>query len=392
MGIVHRIEHRIEEILFIFIIISSVLEIINFLPGDFNFIKKLISWLAMAYLVYKISPTKLLFNNKHHYGDIFIILAFFLFIAKNIIQLAFTIEGKIFHSLFEFLKLHSQEIDLIGLWIGSIIILLVSLFLAKSMKIYKPSLIEFLKIKRNIKIVDFVEKFVIIVLFIFAFFLLVFNLLMEWLTWVIDSTLIVVFILTYLFFIIRYHKKYHADTLIFRIGNAGENFYKKVLLLFHTKKTILLALLGLLVLHTATDVSSFMVPYVFGSESLYFYGFDETHQPIIASISSQLQDSGVFNVQLIIIHIFNYLALLFLLLFPAYFWNILFQKKKIVFSPYIRTIVIMSLLVIMILPIFKISSIQIGPEERDDSLQVEIINADKIFDFSAFEKQKKRIC
>src|SRR3989338_5159211 len=97
MDTIHKIEHRIEELILLFFIIISILKFIDILPGDLDLLQRLMSWVALGYLVYKVSPTKLLFNNKHHFGDFFIIVAFFLLILKNLTQLAFSLETKFFN-------------------------------------------------------------------------------------------------------------------------------------------------------------------------------------------------------------------------------------------------------------------------------------------------------
>ena len=94
---------------------------------------------------------------------------------------------------------------------------------------------------------------------------------MEWLAIAIDAPLLVIALFIYLFFVIKHHKGFHAESMIFKLGNVGERFYEKFISLFHSKRGLFLGIAGMLVLHLLTDVGNFVIPYTFFShDPLYF--------------------------------------------------------------------------------------------------------------------------
>ena len=80
-----RIMHRLEEVILILIIILNVLDFFEILPADIDFAKKIISWTALGYILYKASLTKIFFNNQKMSIDILLIMSYFMLIFKNII-------------------------------------------------------------------------------------------------------------------------------------------------------------------------------------------------------------------------------------------------------------------------------------------------------------------
>ena len=133
------------------------------------------------------------------------------------------------------------------------------------LEVKKPSLLAALgehgKLGRNP--FRILWRYLLVFLAFAGFFVVVFNLVMEWLAIAIDAPLIMLAILFYLFIIIRHYKKYNVESLIYRIGEFGENFYEKFISLFHYKRTIMLGISGMLVLHLITDAGSFIIPYIF---------------------------------------------------------------------------------------------------------------------------------
>ena len=53
--------------------------------ADLDYVKKIISWTALGYILYKVSLTKIFFNNRHKHVDLFLIIAYFMLIIKNIV-------------------------------------------------------------------------------------------------------------------------------------------------------------------------------------------------------------------------------------------------------------------------------------------------------------------
>jgi len=70
------VEQRIEEIILLFIILLNIMDFLEILPGDLDYAKKIISWSALGYLLYKASLTRIFFNNKHKFVDFALIISY----------------------------------------------------------------------------------------------------------------------------------------------------------------------------------------------------------------------------------------------------------------------------------------------------------------------------
>ena len=66
-----KIMHRIEEILLSALILIQILDFLEILPGDLDFLKKFISWTAIGYLFYKASISNILFGSKIKFLDFY---------------------------------------------------------------------------------------------------------------------------------------------------------------------------------------------------------------------------------------------------------------------------------------------------------------------------------
>ena len=51
--------HRLEEIFLALLILLAVLDFFEILPGDLDYVKKIISWTIIGYLIYKASLTRM---------------------------------------------------------------------------------------------------------------------------------------------------------------------------------------------------------------------------------------------------------------------------------------------------------------------------------------------
>ncbi len=80
-----RLLHFIEELVLTLLILLNVFDFFEYLPADLDYIKKIISWSALGYLLYKASLTRIFFNEKHAHIDIILILSYFMLIFKNLV-------------------------------------------------------------------------------------------------------------------------------------------------------------------------------------------------------------------------------------------------------------------------------------------------------------------
>jgi len=361
-----RLMHRIEEFILFLLILLNILDFFEILPADFDYVKKVISWTALGYLLYKASLTKIFFNNHHKYIDVLLIISYFMLIFKNIVIFSSGLieEFVVFYDFQNFIIENSSLLEFYFLIIGSIMILLLAIYSAFFIEVKKPSLMHIIheENKPN-NLYKFLIRIITIYLVYTAFFVVVFNLVMEWLAIAIDAPIIMIAILFYLFIIIRHYKKYNAETLIYKIGEFGEKFYGKFISLFHYKKTILLGISGMLVLHLLTDALSFIIPYIFiFKDTLYFSFLGSGHDALIPLFLQQI--AGMPELEqfsLFFVYFLNTIGVLLLLLLPSLFWYIAFTGKKFQISKFKVSLVITSISIFLIAPIFKITRLADKP-------------------------------
>ena len=184
----------------------------------------------------------------------------------------------------------------------------------------------------------------------------------EWLIFAVESPLLIIGILAYLFVVLRHHEKFDTDHIVNKIGSFGDKFYEEFIGLFHYKERIWLGIIGMLVFHMLTDVGSFIVPYVTGfSETVYISQLGVGHEPLIKLLFSDLaMVSGVEGVGVVLVYLFNLTAMLFFLLMPSFIWYRLFKGSEIHVSSISLSIIVTSIFGFLVMPSFSIKNISNG--------------------------------
>ncbi|MGM5482745.1 MAG: hypothetical protein ACQESF_04755 [Nanobdellota archaeon] len=72
----------IEEIILLGIILLNIVDFAEMLSPDWDYAKKILSWTALGYLLYKSSPTNIFFGHKNKKLDVALILSYFLMSIK----------------------------------------------------------------------------------------------------------------------------------------------------------------------------------------------------------------------------------------------------------------------------------------------------------------------
>ncbi|MCH8003149.1 MAG: hypothetical protein IH934_00825 [Nanoarchaeota archaeon] len=355
-----RIMHRLEEVILILIIILNILDFFEILPADIDFAKKIISWTALGYILYKASLTKIFFNNQKRSVDILLIISYFMLIFKNIIIFSSGIidEFFVFYDFQKFILNNSPILEFYSLIIGSILILILAIYSSIYIDVKKPSLMHIIHEEGKPKtLYKYFIRIITVYLVYIAFFVVVFNFVMEWLAIAIDAPIIMIALLFYLFIVIRHYRKYNAESLIYRIGEFGEKFYEKLISLFHYKKTIFLGISGMIVLHLLTDAISFIIPYIFiFRDTLYFTQLGAGHDALLTLFLGQIKNLPFLEqFSLFFVYLLNLIGILFFLIMPSIFWYIAFTRKKFYLSKFKIGLIFSSILVFILAPVFNIS-------------------------------------
>ncbi|MEA2037006.1 MAG: hypothetical protein U9O94_05830 [Nanoarchaeota archaeon] len=359
----HKKSKVVELFLLIFIILLNILDFLEWLPGDIDFLKKTISWLLLAYLLYKLSLVKQFFGKRNRTLDILLILTYFLFIFKNLVIFASVAieEVNLLAGFYTFIIDEKVLIEYTTFYLGGIMLILLSFYMTYKLKVTKPSLMDVIH-ERGIpkNIYKKTERFILTFLVLVGFFVIVFNLVMEWLAMAVDASLLVVALIFYVLTLFReHHSRFHPSTFIYRVGHVGEKFYEKFISLFHSKKRIFLAISGILVLHLLTDIGVFMIPYILGfHDAIYFGHFEGGHSPLYNLLIGDIgQATSIFgSLSIVWVYVFNLMAMLLLLFLPAYIWYRLFKRSGFKVSNLKLSTLFISLTVFVFSPLFRIKS------------------------------------
>lgn len=355
-----------EIFILLFIIIINFLDFFEVLPGDVDFTKKILSWLLLAYLLYRISLTQLFFGVKNRFIDFSLIITYFLFITKNLIGYASVSveEANILTPLYNFLISNNIAIELISFYIGGIALILLSILITFLLEVKTPSLMDVIHEQGYASTISKkLERFIATFLVLVFFFIVIFNLVMEWLAIAVDASLLVVAFLFYMLTLFRTHfRKLNPKSFLYKVGDAGEEFYENFIALFHSRERIFLGISGLLVLHLLTDVAIFIIPYILGFHDILYFGHLGTgHDPLYilfikdTTIATTLLQKAYISW----IYLFNIFAMLFLLILPAYIWYKLYTKTGFSVSNKKLCIFFTSVTIFILAPIFKLKEMKV---------------------------------
>ncbi|MBI2134489.1 hypothetical protein HYU09_00730 [Candidatus Woesearchaeota archaeon] len=356
---------RIVEIILIFLILSDILDFFDILPGDIDYISLIVTWASLGYLLYRASLTRVFFNSRRKLVDILLISSYFMLVLKNLIQFSSgrLEEYAVFYGFQKFIVDNSASLELYFFVAGSVAILLLAVYSALSISIKKPSLMHIIHEEGKPKnLYRLMVRIITIYLVYIAFFIVVFNLAMEWIGISVDAPILMIGLLLYIFVVAR-HRKYRAESLVFKIGEFGMDFYKKYVSLFHDKNTILLGISGMLVLHLLTDALSFIIPYILVfRDILYFSHLGPGHDALMPLFLQQISGQPALEVfSLFFVYLLNIMGILLLLLLPSLLWYMAFSEKKVHISNFKVSLIITSVAVFIIAPVFRISRLQESP-------------------------------
>lgn len=448
MGIVYKLGCYIEEIILAVLIFINILDFLEIITPEWDYIDKLVSWVALGYLLYRVSLTKLFFGEKHKIGDGALVIAYFLMIMKNLINAAQLSQTELLHKASELISFaetkltagmsyitirvadlqhlttadfskevmqnifngitlsnpevvvhitdgkasrflvtdvdsflipfintvvkHAALIDKISFIMGGIILIGLSLYFGYRYTIKSPSLLHVIHEEGSLnKKWKYMVRALVIFIVLVGFFIIIFNLIMEWLGLAIDAPLLIIAIFTYLLLLLKHHDKFHPHSFIFKMGSLGESFYEHFITMFHSRQGLIFGVTGMLVLHLLTDVGNFLIPYLIHvHDRMYFdylgaghtiiFNFKElfttqAHGLLISDLASASFPETMF---IIGGYLLNIIAIVFLFVFPALIWYAIYRKESLKIPPAFQYLFLGGLVVFLVNPVFKIASIK----------------------------------
>ena len=374
-----RVGFYIELSILATLIVLNVLDFIGMLSPELNYVKKIVAWTALGYLLYKASLSHIFFGERYPFFDATIVIGYFSMVLNNFIHYARTLHDNMeggemvfdeelgvfvqeaitygehvvphyLANLYGFLIEHEPLIIIIGFFFGFSVMGLLSIYVARKIDIQSPSLLDGLGIHGQASSLGgSLGRMVISMLVFIGFFVVVFNIMMEWLAIAIHAPLIMLGLVFYLF-----GGNLGLGERIEKISSFGDEFYEEFIELFKSRKTILWGVAGMLVLHLLTDIPNLMFPYLIGLRETLYQGayLNVTIWEVIleAVLGFALQE----QLMLWAGYILNILGILFLMVAPAYIWYHIYKESEFDMNPFLFFIFGASVTYYVLDPVFII--------------------------------------
>ncbi|MFH1915947.1 MAG: hypothetical protein ABIJ21_01665 [Nanoarchaeota archaeon] len=361
----------IEDAILLFAIILNVLELFGLLHDYLDYLDKIIAISFFGYLIYKISTTKLFFGTRQKAFDLLLILAYFLLVFKSIIRWAHIAlsetQSQTLTDLLQFIVTHDSQLTKITFVTGSLLLLLSAAYTSLCVRVKSPSIFSiFHEIGRPLRTLkDAALRFFTAILVFFSFYIIIFNLVFEWLEVALDAPLMMLLIFIFIISVLRHHHHLHPASAIYRIAATLEDFYERVISRFTYKQTLFLGISGMLVLHLLTDTLIFILPYLFPLKGSLYESALLGGKTTLYTLLSTDAALGFFG---IISHVFNMLGLILLLLIPAILWYYYYTGKRIRFSSLHLSLFTLFFFSLLLQPSFLITEVR-----SDEIVGVDII-------------------
>jgi hypothetical protein len=401
--IIKRLEIGFEEFVLAALIILNILDFIElpYFIGNADYIKKIISWSILAFLLYHVSITKLILGFRKKLIDVLLIGAYFLLILKNLVGFAdaaflenLNTNGMV-NDVYAYIIQNNQLFEVYFFLAGIILLSAISLWLALNEEVKAPSFLNILHFHpdKSNNITKILTRFLITKITLLAFFIVLFNLMMEWLAIAVDALILVITLGFIILLLFKHREKFTAPKLLYEIEESSEKFYEKFIKLFQYKRYIMLGVSGLLILHILTELGNFLIPYVTGiHDAIYFGNFYEGHLPLFSFTTKglfALQTAGLslgMKTLVLVGYALNIIAAFYLILMPAYVWYHMFKNRnlaltsipKIKFNEFNIFMSITSISFLIFNPVFIIKSIKkiglIGVDVQTKMLELSNLN------------------
>ncbi|MFH1064240.1 MAG: hypothetical protein V1729_04125 [Candidatus Woesearchaeota archaeon] len=361
ISLIKKAEVGLEEFLLLFLILIEALDFFTVIPSQVEYIEKVLAILAICYLFYRASITKIIFGFSEKNYDLLIVIAYLSLSIKTLIGFLISVvhESGILKSFYTMILSNAGIIEKTGFWIGGIMMLVVSALLVNE-HLRKPCVLGIIHEDRAaITITQKIVRFVSIYLLLLSTYLIVFTFAFEWLGLTVDAPVLMIILFFYLFVIVKRGKGMRAESFLKRVSESSEGFYGKFVSLFHSKRTITVAIAGLLALHLLVEIGHFIIPYTTGLlYPWYFRQLGAGHVPLAAHMVSDFASASGITAQIgvMLIYISNLFAVLMLFFGPAYLWTRFYMKKKTE-MPNIVGLFFGCITVFLLKPVFRMSSV-----------------------------------
>ncbi len=380
---IRKLEFGILEFFVGTLMIIGLIGYFGTVSADLDWIDHTVSFILFSYLFYKLNITSILFGKSSKFANSIIIISYFSLFFKDIISYTAldAFKFKIIKFVDYFYLFFSNNLSLTNLvtfYTGIAGIFIISIYLSKKIEISHPSFLYTIyqkKFKNNL------IKFVSIFILLLGFYYFIYNTILEWLEFTIDDPLIATGIVFFIYKIAKHYEKFHPDNFIFKIGEFSSGWYRRFISLFHYKKTLPLAISGLLILHALSDLGVFAYSLVFFKENFYLEFLREEHIPFLKLFLDDTKNLPSYAIiPLFIDYLFNALSLIIFLLIPIIIWVRMFSQKELHFNRAYLFFIYSSTIVYMLLPGYLIKPLYESSITGVDILPIPLLDTKSILD------------
>jgi hypothetical protein len=151
-----------------------------------------------------------------------------------------------------------------------------------------------------------------------------------------------------------------TESFLKKVSDTSEEFYEKFISMLHSRKKVMVAVTGLLVLHLLVEIGNFIIPYTTGLfYSWYFEQLGPGHDPFSTLMARDFAAVGGAWMQIgvMAIYVLNVLAILMLFFGPAYIWTAVYRGKRLK-VPKMLWLFFGSLAVFILMPVLRIGQVK----------------------------------
>lgn len=380
--VIKKLEFGILELFIGFFMVIGIIGYFGALPADLDWIDHTFAFLMFSYFFYILNISSILFGKTDKTANAVIVISYFSLFFKDIISYteANAFQFKIITFVDKFYVFFSGNLaatTIITIYAGIAGIFIASLFIRKK-GVSHPSFLY--AIGRGL-FKNKLASFLSILITLLAFYYFVYNPVLEWLEFVLDDPIVLIGILYFTIAIAKHHHKFHGKHLIFKIGDLVWGWYKRFISLFHYKKTLPLAVSGLLILHALSDLGVFAYSLVFFKENFYLGFLGEGHTPFLKLFLEDLKNMPRSAVMpLLMDYMLNALSLAVFLLIPAVVWARMFSRKELHFGRVFLFFIYSSAAAYILVPAYVIKPMSELSLTGVDILSVSVLESGSVLD------------
>ena len=382
--VLKKLEFGLLELFIGFFMIIGLIGYFGRLPADLDWIDHTVAFLMFSYFFYILNITSILFGKTNKAANLLLVVSFFSLFFKDVISYteanAFKFRVITFvDNFYIFFQSNNILINIITFYLGILGIFVVSIYLTKKINVSHPSFLYSIHqgpFKNNI------TKFLSIFISLLAFYYFIYNPILEWLEFVLDDPIVAIGIIFYIITITKHYHKFHEKHIIFKIGDSVWGWYSKFISLFHYKKTLPLAISGLLILHALSDLGVFAYSMIFLKENFYFEFLNGEHRPFLKLFLEDLKNTTNYAViPLFINYLLNALSLIIFLVMPLIIWIMIFSQKEFHFNRLFLFFIYSSAVVYILLPGYTIKPLEEASVIGVDINSVSLLETISILDY-----------